>query len=189
MSDPRPAMTLTDVMDSFAYTPPPIETALRTCVGCNQDLPASEFYTCPTRRDGLQIRCKQCYCEHIRSYRATKRPVAAVDASMDEPLQETQAEATGDYLYVLRNPLIPGMVKIGRAFCPTSRARQLSASQPFELLVCHCYAGYGHLEKTLHDKLKMLRIVGGRGREWFAIEPWQADALINAAIVEFGLNL
>ena len=95
----------------------------------------------------------------------------------------------GDALYVLTNTLIPGVIKIGRAVCPLIRANSLSASHPFEIQVQHQYPHWGYLEWHIHRQVKILRVAGGRGREWFRMEPWQADALIQAAIVQVELGL
>ena len=95
----------------------------------------------------------------------------------DEPTE-------GDALYVMSNPLLPHMVKIGRSIHPEARAKELSKSQPFHITACHQYEFYGFLEKIIHRKLSKLCILGGRGREWFKIEPHQADLLIRAAILE-----
>lgn len=108
--------------------------------------------------------------------------VSFAEAELVEP-----APKEPDYLYVLQNPLIPGIIKIGRAACPVRRAWELSTCQPFELVVCSSYAGWGFLERILHAKLKHKRVEGGRGREWFSVEPWQVDVLVKAAIVEFEL--
>jgi hypothetical protein len=91
-------------------------------------------------------------------------------------------------LYVMRNPLIPGIVKIGRATCPLQRASEMSRSQPFLLEICHTYGGWGHIETEMHKKLEHRRVDTGAGREWFSVEPWQADVLIRAAILEHELS-
>ena len=86
------------------------------------------------------------------------------------------------------NPLIPHMVKIGRSVDPDARAKELSKSQPFSMVVCYRYCRYGFLERALHVKISKKCIARGRGHEWFAIEPYQADLLIRAAILEFELQ-
>ena len=96
---------------------------------------------------------------------------------------------TNDALYVMFNPLLPGMVKIGRSFHPEGRARTLSKSQPFNIQVCHTYDGYGFLEKLLHSKLKKRCVIGGAGREWFSISSDQAHQIISAAVLEYELQL
>ena len=90
----------------------------------------------------------------------------------------------GDALYVMLNPLLPHMIKIGRSIDPEGRAKDLSKSQPFLIGVCYRYDGYGFLEHCIHGKLSKQCVVGGRGREWFSIQPHQADLLIRAAILE-----
>jgi prophage antirepressor-like protein len=102
------------------------------------------------------------------------------------PIEEEIVE--GDALYVMTNTLIPNMVKIGRSIDPNNRAKDLSKSQPFHIVVCGRYDGYGFLEKVLHHKLIKRCVVGGRGREWFSIEPYQARLLIEAAILEHHLQ-
>ncbi len=84
----------------------------------------------------------------------------------------------------MTNSLLPGIVKIGRSCNPEERAKQLSTSQPFRVVVERSYGGKGFLEKTLHDRLKHRRIEGGGGREWFQISAEQADILIKASIVD-----
>ena len=176
-----PANSLADVMDGLSYhASPSADGSVKTCTGCKQALPLAYFYKSNANRDGLRSRCKNCF----------GRVCIAQSSNLnDESSHEETPEILGDYLYVMRNPSIPGIVKIGRTICPATRARQLSVSQPFELVVCHCYTGWGHLEKTIHANLKLTQVHGGRGREWFQLEAWQADILINAAIVEFDLHL
>ena len=186
-----PANSLADVMDGLSYhASPSSDGGLKTCVGCKQALPVADFYNSTTNSDGLRSKCRNCVQEQNRAYRFRSSTATNVEnTNMDESSHEEAPEVLGDYLYVMRNPSIPSIVKIGRTICPASRARQLSVSQPFELVVCHCYAGWGHLEKTIHANLKLAQVHGGRGREWFQLEAWQADILINAAIVEFDLHL
>jgi prophage antirepressor-like protein len=120
--------------------------------------------------------------EHYRAQLATQLDQLAYDdaSNMDDSVE-------GDSLYIMRNTLIPHMIKLGRSINPTNRARDLSKSQPFHIVVCNQYDGYGFLEKRLHNKLAIKCAVGGRGREWFTIEPCQADLLIRAAILEHTL--
>ena len=185
-----PANSLADVMDGLSYhASPSSDGGLKTCVGCKHTLPVRDFYT-QNATGKLRGNCKNCCQGQNRAYRSRSSTVNdAEKTNMDESSHEETPEILGDYLYVMRNPSIPGIVKIGRTICPATRARQLSVSQPFELVVCHCYTGWGHLEKTIHANLKLAQVHGGRGREWFRLEAWQADILINAAIVEFDLHL
>ena len=103
-----------------------------------------------------------------------------------DPVKDVAVD--GDALYIMLNPLIPHMIKIGRSIEPEGRAKDLSKSQPFLIVVCYRYNGYGFLERVIHGKLSKRCVVGGRGREWFSIEPHQADLLIRAAILEHQLQ-
>ena len=91
-------------------------------------------------------------------------------------------QAKDDALYVLCNPLIPGMVKIGRAARPMVRARGMSASQPFRLTVCSQYPKFGFLERYVHATLQTCMVSTGSGREWFAISASEADAAIRQVV-------
>ena len=80
--------------------------------------------------------------------------------------------------------MLPGMVKIGSSRCVARRAQDLSMSQPFDIIICYSYQGWGALEIDLHRKFASLRVESGTGREWFWMEPAHADTLIRAAILE-----
>ena len=49
----------------------------------------------------------------------------------------------GDAIYIMQNSLLPNMVKIGRSIHPETRAKELSKSQPFQIIVCFQYDRYG----------------------------------------------
>ena len=84
----------------------------------------------------------------------------------------------------MRKPLLPKWVNIGRSHLPDKRAKQLSASQPFKISVKRTFAEKGYLEKTIHDKLKKIRIKHGPGMEWFELGVDEASILIEAAIIQ-----
>jgi hypothetical protein len=89
-----------------------------------------------------------------------------------------------DALYVFCNPLIPGIVKIGRAARPMVRARNMSASQPFRLTICNQYPKLGFLERYVHAKLQTSIVSTGSGREWFAISAKDANTAIRHVIAD-----
>jgi prophage antirepressor-like protein len=120
--------------------------------------------------------------QHYRAYIA-----AGLDSFAHVSLHNSEP-VEGDALYVMVNPLLPNMVKIGRSICPEARAKELSKSQPFQIAVCYQYNDYGFLERLLHGRVSKTCVVGGRGREWFAITPTQADLMIRAAILEHQLQ-
>lgn len=113
------------------------------------------------------------------------QPISDSAASTVVPLA---AERGPDGLYVIVNPLIPGMVKIGRAQHSATRTENLSRCQPFQVEVAHDYPTYGHLEHSIHTQNVHLRVEGGPGREWFWMEPEQADKLIHAAIADYEID-
>jgi type III secretory pathway component EscV len=89
----------------------------------------------------------------------------------------------GGYVYVLTNPAMPGLVKIGKTERnPKDRAAELSTSTG----VPARYSVYGSLwaldfddlEKRVHRKLSPKRF--NQDREFFEIEPEQALGVVNA---------
>ncbi len=167
---------------------------MKTCTECNAQKENSQFYKKSegySRPGSFMSRCKDCHNKYNEKYRSLNKDVikqrikakrTQITTNNIQPAPEEPASAYS--LYVLRNPLIPGMVKIGKAKCAVSRALDLSVSQPFELLVCYAYSGWGGLETQMHHKLEHIRVTSGRGREWFWMEPENADMLIRAAILE-----
>ena len=95
-----------------------------------------------------------------------------------------QGESPPDSLYIMVNPLLPGLVKIGRSAFPDRRAKQLSAGQPFQIVVKRCYDTKGFLERIVHQKLARCRVTGAPGTEWFKISVKQATCIVEATILE-----
>ena len=93
----------------------------------------------------------------------------------------------GESLYVLTNPRVPGEVKVGRAACPLARAQQMSSGHNFTLDVAYSYAHQGSLETTVHQRLARWKVPCG-SREWFSLQPEQADLLVRATILEHKLG-
>lgn len=150
-----------------------VEYLLKRCPGCQEEQSSDNFYKESAKKDGLSHYCKTCTCAK-----------AAIRKRRAEPEDTSPESSACDSLYIMTNSMLPGMVKIGRSGNPEERAKQLSVSQPFRVVVERSYGGKGFLEKTLHDRLKRRRVEGGGGREWYRISPEQADILIKASIVE-----
>jgi hypothetical protein len=120
----------------------------------------------------------------LRSEQTESEPIV-------EQLAVTESAQVGsedDSLYIITNPLIPDMVKIGRAANPHVRAHDLSRSQPFHLVVSKVYPKWGLLEKAVHRRLKAKQVTTGRGTEWFTVDERQVEVIIEATILEFKLN-
>ena len=137
----------------------------------------SEFAVDRHMSDGVYYKCKICKGADCKTQRDARKAGRNKDAI-------TPA------LYVMRNPLLPHLVKIGQAVDVAVRAAALSACHPFDLEVCHQYPGQGHLEGVVHDRLRAYRFTGAKaskGREWFEVQAEQADAIIPGAIAEWEL--
>ena len=109
-------------------------------------------------------------------------PEMTSDASSSP--SEPSETSPGMSLYIVRNPLTPNMVKIGRAACPVARAQSMSQSHPFSLTVFQTYYQMGFLEATVHRRLADRRVTSGPGREWFEVSPDEADLIIRATLLE-----
>ena len=164
-----------------------MEAQMKWCKNCEDDKPCSEFYK---TGNSLFPQCKSCTIARSKEWRLEKKTQDLTRFTFDpEEAVPNDTPQGPDSLHVLTNPLIPGMVKVGRSHLPHERAKQLSVSQPFELVASYLYEGLGFLEPFLHRKLKPKQVQGGRGREWFRLEPEQADTLIRATQFEHGLGL
>lgn len=94
-----------------------------------------------------------------------------------------------DYLYIMSNSKIPGIVKIGRSKNPTERTHKLQNSQPFLVKLEEEYEGWGFLELLVHSKLNHLRVVEeSASREWFSLSVSEANAIVEGTIVEYQLS-
>jgi hypothetical protein len=166
----------------------------RTCIMCMLDLPKDQFYRDSYSHDKLRTKCKDC-CKKQYAERMNKLTALRSEQSESEPIVEqlavtesAQVGSKDDSLYIITNPLIPNMVKIGRAANPYVRAHDLSRSQPFQLVVSKVYPKWGLLEKAIHRRLKAQQVTTGRGTEWFTVDERQVEVIIEATILEFKLN-
>ena len=64
-----------------------------------------------------------------------KKPHDSTETNEDSSVAMLEPAKEEDALYVMENPLLPGIVKIGRSSDPEERARQMSTSHPFRLRV------------------------------------------------------
>jgi hypothetical protein len=145
----------------------------KTCLKCREEKRLSDYYA-------GRNQCKPCVINGSREYRQRLRDAASDASDASEP-------AWGESLYVLTNPRIPGEVKVGRSACPLGRAQQMSYGQNFTLEVANTYAQQGYLETTVHRRLAPYQVQGG-SREWFSLQPEQADLLVRATILEHELS-
>lgn len=91
------------------------------------------------------------------------------------------------YIYVLSNPSMPGIVKIGRSIHGgKSRARDLyqtGVPTPFEVEFEIYVEDYAEIEIMVHEKLQDVRVNGNR--EFFSIDQIDAKIAIMGVYVEY----
>ena len=148
------------------------------CSKCHIEKGPDGFY--PSQRSKV---CKECWRLYGRV--SQKRPhEPELDDDSSPSSGEQRGESADASLYILCNPLIHDMVKIGRASCPVARAQYLSQSHPFCLTVFQTYYQMGFLEATVHRRLADRRVTTGPGREWFHASPDEADIIVRATLLE-----
>ena len=163
------------------------KTPMKMCPKCKTHKETSEFDLRTRQKEFRRPWCRECTLHYHREYSKMRRKRQREEEDTEHtPLADIlQADVTQtDTLYVMRNSLIPGMVKIGKSHNPEDRARDLARSHPFEMVICSTYERWGFIEKKIHDKLRHRNVIGGTGREWFHVTPEQADRLIANVIVE-----
>lgn len=111
---------------------------------------------------------------------------ATPQAAMKWALRAARPD-TRDFVYVMTNPSMPGLVKVGITKCsPEIRAKQISQNSgvptPFAVFAFFRSAHAASVEKRAHLLMREVRI--SENREFFAISPEMAVAAITAAIHE-----
>ncbi|MGB7432395.1 MAG: GIY-YIG nuclease family protein [Ahrensia sp.] len=97
----------------------------------------------------------------------------------------TQVPEREGYVYVLANPSMPGLLKIGRTFKnPEGRARELSgataAAQPFNLIYYRQFSDCVAAEVACHKVLEDRGLRENKRREFFRCDSKEAIDLIIA---------
>ena len=88
-------------------------------------------------------------------------------------IYSSRNEDYNSWVYVLSNPSLPGMLKIGYTnLTPDKRANQISSSTgvptPFKVeFAFNCFDGY-LLEADIHKELRAYRV--NNGREFFSVD-------------------
>ena len=160
------------------------------CKRCESDLPLDDFWS---NGKYFNSYCRRCDADRRADYTKRKRQVTleGEPCSMDETdAYEVKEEIfpDPDHLYIFMNPKISGEVKIGRSKDPTIRAKELSKSQNFSLVIHATYAGQGFLEALIHRRLQKIRVHDCEGREWFHIDPETAHHIVYGIIQEASLG-
>ena len=148
----------------------------KVCALCQVEKNPDDYYQTAKGRC-----CKECV--KLKARLSRKRACEPEDDTSSSP-GEQRGELAEASLYILCNPLLPGMVKIGKASCPIARAQSMSKSHPFYLTIFQSYYQMGCLESTVHRRLSDRRVTSGPGREWFWASPDEADLIVRATILE-----
>ena len=134
--------------------------------------------------------CRKCYL-HVCNERIKRKRGGAQEADgevEDDPLPfeitEVFVPQKKDDLYVMSNPRIPDEKKVGRSQDPTQRAKELQRSQNFRMVIHKTYHCQGHLEATVHKRLKARKVTEGDGQEWFKVDLETLDMIIMGVIAE-----
>jgi hypothetical protein len=153
---------------------------MKLCKACGVSKLVSAFALSRQSPQGKYPWCKT--CSNIRHQ--ARRDALKAACSTEDKSETTSA------LYVMRNPLLPSLVKVGQSSDAVERAIQLSKCHPFDIEICYEYSGLGHLESTVHDRMRPYRFTGAKackGREWFEMQSEQADGIIRGVIAEWEL--
>jgi T5orf172 domain len=84
-----------------------------------------------------------------------------------------------DHLYVMQYDFDASSVKIGRSDDVEKRRKTLEACQNFKVIVRKVYPGMGHMESSIHRRLRGYSSRKGSGREWFQMTPPDASMIIE----------
>lgn len=101
---------------------------------------------------------------------------------------DNNSEEGSEYIYVLKNEYMPGILKIGYTYNdPAIRANQLyKTGVPTEFEVVFsvkCFNGM-RIERYVHSKLKDSRV--NAGREFFKVDLDEAVKIIEESKIKFG---
>ena len=164
---------MTDRMSTEDDDTPKFEN--RTCAKCSTELVPGSFY------DGRKNMCKECHKDEMR---LRKRAIEDPDDGPDFEVVETFIPQKKDHLYVMQNSRISDEKKVGRSHDPEQRAKELGKSQNFKMQILKVFHCQGHLEATVHKRLKARKVTEGDGVEWFRIDMQTLDMIITGVIAE-----
>ena len=125
----------------------------KKCAECGRDLPTSEFNKNKNRKDGLQVRCRECFSEYNRKRYASDRErfksdVAAYRAANPQKVYETRMKTCE------KNPTRTNANKAVESALAAGVIKN-----PGVCYGCGCEAGDHRIEAHHHDYSKPLEIV------------------------------
>ena len=147
----------------------------KTAHAPNAELVPGSFY------DGRKHVRKECHKDEMR---LRKRAIEDPDDGPDFEVVETFIPQKQDHLYVIQNSRISDEKKVGRSHDPEQRAKELGKSRNFKMQILKVFHCQGHLEATVHKRLKARKVTEGDGVEWFRIDMQTLDMIIAGVIAE-----
>lgn len=122
-----------------------------------------------------------------------RRRLMALDTVYDLNSPDRPRSPRSGYLYLLVNPSMPGLVKIGKTSrTPGQRASELASAtgvpEPFILLYELFVQDAAEAERWVHSQLEDWGKRHSENREFFAVEPPEAVDLMQQAQKRFSLT-
>ena len=160
----------------------------RVCKICERMLPLSCYYQQAAGRGGLAGKCKECKGRYNHEYykRRNEAPEDREDQEEEQEEPPAKRPCCPSDLYIMSLSFDPaGLLhglKIGRSGKIEERARNLTASLPFEMVVLATFPGAGHLEEAVHAHLAPKRNEDSIAREWFRVSLSEAVLAIVVQI-------
>ena len=151
------------------------------CRVCSEPLTEENIYA------GQGFICRPCYIASTSESRKKRKREAAETAQDETPYEvtETFIPERKDHLYLMRNSRFgDGEIKVGKSHDPNQRSKELSKSQNFRMDILKVYHCQGHLEATVHRRLKARQVTLGDGREWYRIDFETLDTIVQGVIAE-----
>jgi hypothetical protein len=113
-------------------------------------------------------------------------PESDAESILEPPFEVTETFLPDRpmHLYIMQNSRIPDEKKVGKSHDPEQRAKDLGKSHNFAMQILKVYNGCGHLEATVHKRLKARKVAEGLGEEWFRIDLQTLDMIVQGVIAE-----
>ena len=166
-------------------TDPPMEVfqtqpESKKCRICAESLAEGNFYESNVNQ------CKRCFVQQVAECRKRRKQKNIQEEDADLGIVESLEP---DSMYIMQNSRIPDEYKVGRSHNPQARAKDLSTCQNFWIQILQVYPGKGHLESTVHQRLKSRRVTACAGTEWFRVDLDVTQTIIDGVIAEHQLTM
>ena len=151
------------------------------CRVCAEPLNAANIYA------GQGYVCRACFILSTAESRKKRKRDAAETEQEEAPYEvaETFIPERKDHLYAMQQSRFGvGEIKVGKSHDPIQRAKELGKSQNFRMEILKIWHYQGHLEATVHRRLKARKVTSGDGQEWFQLDVQTLDFIVQGVIAE-----